>query len=88
MASASGAGTEPAFSNPYVAWFPRETARLEMFAALETNDAEAFREHALAYGVTYVLVLDEQQEAIDAVAATFVEKVFSSGQGAIYRVLP
>jgi len=76
------------FSNPYVDFDARKTARDKMFDALAKNDRPTFRTLADRYHVTYVLTRGRESKQFDAQTPSDLHLLFTSGELRIYGVLP
>jgi hypothetical protein len=75
------------FSNPYVDFDARKTARDQMFEALEKDDDGAFRPLAERYHVSYVLTRGKQSTQFDAHPPRDLQLTFSTGELRIYSVI-
>ena len=74
------------FANPYVDLAPREQARDLMYAALDRDDSETFRELAKRYGVTLVFTNEPRTAAYDRHTPADLELAFAAGTLRVYRV--
>jgi len=74
------------FSNPYVNCYERRLDREAMFAALNERNAERFKELAMRYGLTHILVNRQQAEAIRAAGFPFIQEAYATGNLIVHRV--
>ena len=74
------------FSNPYVRYEDRAVARDRMLGALLVGDRDAFDVTRSQFGMTHVLVRDEQARAIVQHGADIVRQVRQAGDITVFEV--
>jgi hypothetical protein len=74
------------FSNPYVDWTARASARDAMFQALAKGDEAGFRATSTQYGVTYVLWAAVDGPRLNLAALLGLEQVYENKRIRIFQV--
>lgn len=75
------------FSSPYISYDRRAQDRNVMLGALLAGDREAFDRGRHSYGVTHVLVREQEAVAVRAKSAHIVEPVYRHGDVTIFQVI-
>ena len=85
---ARAVAVDPRFSNPYVPWAARASAREDMMRSLRENDVAGFRRLGAVYGVDYVVHAAVDGGALDETLLTCLRRVHGNARITIYRVIP
>jgi hypothetical protein len=73
------------FSNPYVDWNQRRVAHQAIWDALTGDDCAAFRQHAYAYRVRYVMTVEGRTPQLAAGRCGLIPTSFPGTSWRIYR---
>ena len=77
---------QPYFSNPYVDYDVRASAREGMFAALMAGDRPSFERLRQPFEVSHVFARDDAARVIGQRCASFLKPVFTSGSITIFEI--